>query len=437
MLARGAGCEPAEDAARVAVPVGSAEAGEGRDEVRTVALVDVARERLERRAAVDAERPRHPVQRGAAGEDVALDARTWAVGEPGERLATPPGLGQSSAIGVITDEPVPYVALPVPRQRSRRGRRARRGSRPAPRRPAARRAARRARSVAPKPAVGAADLRQRLSRHAEQVEQLGVPVERVQVHQQRARGVARLAGEHRAAGEPADQPGVDRAGADVASSRRQPPGVEQPAQLGGGEHRVEREARARATSGSAPVGAQRSHAGAVRASCQPISGPAGAPSSRRQTTADSRWLDSASASGCASGACARHCAHGGHHAGPDLLGVLLDPARPRVRAADRRSPAGDDRAVVADEHGLGARGALVDRRGQRGHVVGPAPSELVAASAMPSAVSPKRSKQRLGRAGRREHARARRAGASAPGAQSPRPRRRRRPGRRAPCAPRP
>src|SRR5690606_1343867 len=56
---------------------------------------------------------------------------------------------------------------------------------------------------------------------------------------------------------------------------------------------------------------------------------------------------------------------------PDLAGVVLDPARPRVDLlvlllGDRHDP-----AAVVEDHEPGARGALVDRRRVLSHVTPP------------------------------------------------------------------
>ena len=158
---------------------------------------------------------------------------------------------------------------------------------------------------------------------------------------------------------------------------------------------------------------------------------AGARRRRSQTTADSRWLEIAIASG-------RRVEAGRdrrQHALPDLLGVLLDPARAR----DTRSRSARSRARRSRRRRRPARALVLDVPWSMASTVMPRPvrrSER-AASAMPPAVRPKRRNSASTEPGRREHAGHAEQRASAPGARWPRPRPPRRRARRAPCAPRP
>ncbi len=87
-------------------------------------------------------------------------------------------------------------------------------------------------------------LRQNLARHVEDLQQLLVPVQRLQVEEQRARCVADIGGMHRAVREIPDQPRIDRAEREFAALRA-PAGtahvVEQPGDLGAGKIRIEQQ----------------------------------------------------------------------------------------------------------------------------------------------------------------------------------------------------
>ncbi len=92
--------------------------------------------------------------------------------------------------------------------------------------------------------VGVADLEEHGAGDIEQLEQERAPAVGARVAEQRARGGRRIGERRAAAGEPLDQPRVERAGAQVAGAgERARVGhlVEEPAQLGRREVRIERQ----------------------------------------------------------------------------------------------------------------------------------------------------------------------------------------------------
>ncbi len=132
------------------------------------------------------------------------------------------------------------------------------------------------------------------------------------------------------------------AGATPAGNR------EQPAELGGREHRVDPQPGPAADHRVVVRGrSARGTTAAVRTSCQPITGPAAVPSAGpRPRPTRAGWTeprrDRSSSSDRVD--CGQAPLDRGQHAGPDQLGVLLDPPRTRVRDADRGGP---DRTTFA------------------------------------------------------------------------------------------
>jgi hypothetical protein len=200
-------------------------------------------------------------------------------------------------------------------------------------------------------AAGAGDdAREHLARDPEPLEQRRRPVEGADVEQLGPRGVAGL--DDVLAAEAGQQERVDGPQAHALAAV----GVEEPAGLRGAEHGVEREAADRAD--LVRVLAQRA---GVRALVLPAEHGAER-LARSAVPQQQRLALRAQADGGDRPAVAEALRHGGLHAGPDLLGVLLDPARPRRREADRRGAAGDDLAGGVHEHRLGGARALVDRQ---------------------------------------------------------------------------
>ena len=118
------------------------------------------------------------------------------------------------------------------------------------------------------------------------------------------------------------------------------------------------------TSASEPSASRRSSTSWERLSCQVTIGVSGSPLSASQASTDSPWWSSPHATTSPS-AVGEQLAHGVHHRHHHVLGVLLHPARPRMR--ERLLPAGLGllRQVGVVEHRLDGRGALVDAEQQR------------------------------------------------------------------------
>ena len=159
----------------------------------------------------------------------------------------------------------------------------------------ARRQAAARREVTPKRRVGAHRDRQDLRRHAEQRAQLRVPCAGGDIEKLRARGIAVVGGVDGAAGEVEQQPGIDRAGAQLAgrgpfAGRRVL--IQQPADLGGREHRIERQAGlGRQPPPRPPDCADGRCVSADRRHCHDTQGPTGCPLALSQRRTDSRWLE--------------------------------------------------------------------------------------------------------------------------------------------------
>jgi len=85
------------------------------------------------------------------------------------------------------------------------------------------------------------DVRQDGARHAQQAQQLRVPIARVDVEQHRARRIRRICDVRAVAGELPDEPGIDRAECELAAlgaGARPRNLVEQPGDLGAAEIRI-------------------------------------------------------------------------------------------------------------------------------------------------------------------------------------------------------
>ena len=112
------------------------------------------------------------------------------------------------------------------------------------------------------------------------------------------------------------------------------------------------------------------HSAAVRPSCQTIAGCTARPVARSQTTVVSRWLvmPIASRSPAPDPGVGERRRGGGRDALPDLVRILLDPARLRIALADRNRPAANHRQVVVhDQAGRAAR-SLVDGEDHRASI---------------------------------------------------------------------
>ena len=227
---------------------------------------------------------RRPSSRAAqarvAPDDRMLPSRAYGgvVGEPGQRGRDGGGAAaRTSAVGVITDVPVPYVALAVPTVGApvaeqggvRVGQH--RGDRQSVRET-------RHRAAATEVAVGALHLGQHGRRDVEQLEQSGGPGEVDDVVEE---GAGRVAG----LGQTCRSPAVSRQTSQEStvptqtSARADRPRARAAASRSWGR-RTWRRSGARSGRGPArrPAGPVRSrHHSAVRTSCQPITGPSGSP----------------------------------------------------------------------------------------------------------------------------------------------------------------
>ena len=152
-----------------------------------------------------------------------------------------------------------------------------------------------------------------------------------------------------------------------ASARARSAGslLEQPGDLAAGEVRVEDEARSRSwKSGSWPAALSRAQISAVCRLCQTIARWTGWPVRRSHRTVVSRWFvmpiartpRPADARAPASASRSTRAARL-----PDLLGVVLDPARRGVVLRDLGVGAAEHLALGAEDDRGGAGGALVER----------------------------------------------------------------------------
>ncbi len=133
-----------------------------------------------------------------------------------------------------------------------------------------------------------------------------------------------------------DEPGVDRSRGEAAGGgllARPGHVVEEPPELGAREIGVEQEAGlARGSRARRPRRAVARIAGAVRRSCQTIALCTGRPVSRSQSTTVSRWfvMPIAASSRADEARVLQRPASGVAGRRPDLVGVVLDPARAGV-----------------------------------------------------------------------------------------------------------
>jgi hypothetical protein len=202
-----------------------------------------------------------------------------------------------------------------------------------------------------------ADLREHLAGDLELVEQLGVPVEGGEVHQQRAAGVGHV-GEV-PAGEVPDQPGVHGAGEDLAplgTPAQAVDLVQQPAQLGAGEVGGQRQAGPAAEEVFVRAQGVEDRAGTgVLPDDRVVHRAAGVP------LPDDRGLALVGDPDGGEVAPLGGLGDDPPDVGPDLLGVVLDPARPGEDLAVL--PLGDRHDLAAGVEDDAARrgGALIDR----------------------------------------------------------------------------
>src|SRR2546430_3499777 len=317
-----------------------------------------------------------PLNRGAGDEHAALERiRRAAADPPRNRREEPPRRGHPRGSRVEQHEASGAIGILGRAGRVARLPEKRRllvardpGDRHAAREPAE------VRGVA-EGARGTENRRQHGARDPEELQHLVVPVPRLEVQAERSRGVARVRGVHAATGELPEEPRVHRAECQLAalgSGARARDRIEEPADLGAGEVGVEDEPGAFLHKRLDPLGAQavtdRRRPSALpddravdgRSRCTiPEDGRlalVGDPDRRHLGATDARLRE-----------------RGPRRAldrRPDLLGIVLDPARLREILRQLGVAAGEDAAVGIDDQRRRASRALVEGENvaARGHL---------------------------------------------------------------------
>jgi len=213
--------------------------------------------------------------------------------------------------------------------------------------------------------VAVAHLRQQGGGDAEQAQQLLVPSPAADVEEHGARGIGRIRRMHPTAGEPPQKETIHRAEGQRPAFRRSARArhvVEQPGELGGGEIGVGEQARALGQQRLHTLGAQ---PGAMLggATVLPDDGAMHAVTARAVPEQHGLALVGDADAGDARGRRARpgqRTAQRGQGAAPDVLGVVLDPARGRevLRQFLLRRGARAQRGIEGDA--ARARRALVE-----------------------------------------------------------------------------
>ena len=205
------------------------------------------------------------------------------------------------------------------------------------------------------------------ARHAQDLEQLVVPVAGADVEQQRARGVRRIGDVRAALREIPRDPCVDRAERELSAlgaDARARNVVEQPRELRAREIRVEHEAGLRA---HRFLGARRAQLGALRRGATvlphdrvverltglPIPQHSGLALVGDADRADLLWLDAGLLDRLARGVALRD---------PDFLRIVLDPAGLREDLAEFALRNGARRAFFVEDDGARAGRALIERQ---------------------------------------------------------------------------
>ena len=370
---RAAGAGQAEDrAARVRVPVGRPQAGEGGHHVDRLARVGGLGERLGLgRAGDDLELVAQPLHRGAGDEDAALERVAHRAAEPvGDGGEQPVFRGHRLGAGVHQREAAGAVGrlhhagleagladgggLLVAGDAADRDRRAEQPGR-----------------GRAEFGVAVAHLGQERLGNAEDLQQLRVPGLAMDVEDQGARGVGGVGRVHLAAGQAPQQEAVDGAEGELAGLGPRPRAghvVEQPGDLGGREVGVDHEPglgldRGLQAVGLEPVAVRR------RAPVLPDDGVV----DRRAGLAvpDDRGFalvgdaDPGERAGLEPGLGER-APDDRQGVAPDVLGVVLDPARLRVVLREFPLRLAERPAAPVEQHGAAASGALVDRQNGAG-----------------------------------------------------------------------
>ena len=314
------------------VPVRRAEAGERRHEVDAVRRVDRARELLALGGVgEDAEPVAQPLDRGAAREDRSLErvaaGRGDRLEQPGRRRATlGAGVRQHEAARAVGRLRLAAVEAAVAEER-----RLLVAGDPGDRQ-------RDAEQLRLADDLGRAhEPRQQRPVDAEQVEQLVVPVERVEVEQHRPGRVRQVGGVDAAAGQLPDEPRVDRAEGELVA--RRVGAREQPLELRGGEVRDRARAPfARGRARRAARGSARRCAGPARRSRARPACPSLAPRGPSSRAGSRSRSPRARTGGRRPTATASSAAPSTER--PELLRVVLDPARAAGSAAETRGSRG-------------------------------------------------------------------------------------------------
>ena len=292
---RGAARQAEQHAACLRHPVRRPQADEARHEDHRLLRVRRRRQRLHRLGPVEELQPvAQPLHRRAGDEDAPFQGVLQRPSRVGGQGGQQPVLRQRSGgrPGAAGRTRRCRRCIWPRRPRSRTARTAPPADRPAT--PAIGSPSGRKPSPAVDAEVGGAGphLRQQAARHVEEAAQFVVPLAGVQVQEQRARGVGGVGGVDPAAGQPIDKEAVDGAGGQLPRLGPAAQGgvlVEQPAQLGRGEVRIEDQAGALGEPRLRRPGAARQKS-AVRRSCQTMARATGWPVARSQTTTVSRWL---------------------------------------------------------------------------------------------------------------------------------------------------
>ena len=340
-------------AARVRRPVRRAEAGERRDEVHAVGRVDRPRERLALGGVGEQAEPvAQPLHRCARDEDRSFE-RVRRDRCPRRPCARARAAAASS------------------RRRCRRARTRRCRTSPSRRRarratPAGRRRARRPaasrRGTSPRRTTSADGCTSGSSARgtAKSSSSSSLQSSVVEVEQHRARRVRHVGRVHRAAGQLPEQPRVDRAEREPAP--RAP-------RLARGSTRASSRRSTDRASGRCARGSRRP---AARGTARRCAGPAtrsrgctGSPVARSQTIVVSRWfaIPIASSVGGATPASVERGLGRAPDARPELLRILLDPARPRRRDARRAHSRGPRPRARRRRRGTSCRSFPGRRRG--------------------------------------------------------------------------
>ena len=214
------------------------------------------------------------------------------------------------------------------------------------------------------PPTRRADLRKALRGNVEQFGQLVVPTLAPDVVEQGPAGVGRVRGMNGAAGEAPQQPAVD--GADrQAGPRGDATFGEEPLDLGRREVRVEDEAGAVPDQAEVADGSQLIAAGRGPP-VLPHDGPVERPA--RGAVPDDRRFPLVGDADGGDGVVQLigHQRDAGRHGLPDLLGVVLHPARPRVVLGELTVGPGDRLAGLVDRQGAHTGRAGIDGD-DRGH----------------------------------------------------------------------